>query len=149
MEIDARPAVVFKQIYDGQNSYSSMAGVEVPPLTKFGMGALSRYDQPGYKISAIADKKKQRGFRIVDPDGFTTDFYIDGSSGRVMSFLIYYQGFTFGTDNSKFKEIDGVVVPWNFSQRFEMPQGAFFAEYSVKEVKLNQTLGEDAFAIPR
>jgi hypothetical protein len=30
-----------------------------------------------------------------------------------------------------------------------MPQGAFFAEYNVKEVKLNQTLGEDAFAIPR
>jgi hypothetical protein len=27
--------------------------------------------------------------------------------------------------------------------------GAFFAEFSVKEVKLNQQLGEDAFAIPR
>ena len=25
----------------------------------------------------------------------------------------------------------------------------FFAEFSVKEVKLNQQLGEDAFAIPR
>ena len=37
MEIDARPAVVFRQIFDGQNSYSSMPGVEVPPLTKFGM----------------------------------------------------------------------------------------------------------------
>jgi hypothetical protein len=149
MEIDARPAVVFKQIFDGQNSYSSMPGVEVPPLTKFGMGALSHYDQPGYKVSAIADKKKQRGFRIVDADGYTTDFYIDPTTGRVMSFLIYYQGYTFGTENSKFKEIDGVLVPWSFSQRFEMPQGAFFAEYSVKEVKLNQTLAEDAFAIPR
>jgi len=30
-----------------------------------------------------------------------------------------------------------------------MPQGAFFAEYTVKEVKLNQTLAEDAFTIPR
>ena len=149
MEIDARPAVVFKQIYDGQNSYSSMPGVEVPPLTKFGMGALSHYDQPGYKVSAIADKKKHRGFRIVDADGYTTDFYLDPTTGRVMSFLIYYQGYTFGTENNKFKEIDGVLVPWTFSQRFEMPQGAFFAEYSVKEVKLNQTLGEDAFAIPR
>src|SRR5689334_7269021 len=84
MEIDARPAVVFKQIYDGQNSYSSMPGVEVPPLTKFGMGALSHYDQPGYKVSAIADKKKQRGFRIVDADGYTTDFYLDPTTGRVM-----------------------------------------------------------------
>jgi hypothetical protein len=148
MEIDARPAVVFKQIYDGQNSFSSMPGVEVPPLTKFGMGALVRYDQPGYKITAIADKKKQRGFKIVDPDGYTTDFYIDPINGRVTSFLMYYQGYTFGTENNKFKEIDGVLVAEKFSQRFEMPQGAFFAEYSVKEAKLNQTLAEDAFTIP-
>ena len=148
MEIDARPAIVFKQIYDGEQSFSSMPGVEVPPLTKFGLGALRRYDQPGYKITAIADKKKQRGFRIVDPEGNTTDFYIDPSNGRVMSFLLYYNGYTFGTDNSKFKEVEGVLVPFSFSQRFEMPQGAFFAEYSVKEVKLNQTLAEDAFAIP-
>jgi hypothetical protein len=148
MEIDARPAVVFKQIYNGEQSYSSMPGVEVPPLTKFGLGALVRYDQPGFKITAIADKKKQRGFRLIDPDGYTTDFYIDPKTGRVMSFLIYYNGFTFGTDNSKFKEVEGVLVPFSFSQRFEMPQGAFFAEYSVKEVKLNQLLAEDAFVIP-
>lgn len=148
MEIDARPIVVFKQIYDGQQSYSSLPNVQVPPLTKFGLGALSRFDQPGYKITAIADKKKQRGFRIEDPDGFTTDFYIDPTNGRLMSFLIYYQGYTFGTENKKFKEIDGVLVPVSFSQRFEMPQGAFFAEYSVKEAKINQQLADDAFAIP-
>jgi hypothetical protein len=149
MEIDARPAVVFKEIFDGQHSYSSMPNVELPPLTKFGLGALVRYDQPGFKVSAIADKKKQRGFRIVDPDGYTTDFYIDASNGRVMSFLMYYNGYTFGTDHTKFKEIEGVLVPFNFTQRFEMPQGAFFAEYTVKEVKLNQTLAEDVFVIPR
>ena len=148
MEIDARPAIVFKQIFDGQNSYSSMPNVQLPPLTKFGLGALSRYDQPGYKVTTIADKKKQRGFRIEDPEGFTTDFYIDATNGRLMSFLIYYQGFTFGTENNKFKEIEGVLVPFSFSQRFEMPQGAFFAEYSVKEAKLNQTLAADAFEIP-
>jgi len=149
MEIDARPIVTFKQIYDGQQSYSSLPGVELPPLTKFGLGLLNKFDQPGYTVSAIPDKKKLRGFRIVDGEGNTTDFYIDANNGRVMTFLIYYRGFTLGTENKKFKEIDGVLVPSSFSQRFELPQGAFFAEYSVKEVKLNQTLGEDAFAIPR
>jgi hypothetical protein len=29
-----------------------------------------------------------------------------------------------------------------------MPQGAFFADYSVKDVKLNQPIGDDVFAIP-
>src|SRR5215213_2553491 len=149
MEIDARPAIVFKQIYDGQTSYSSMPNVEVPPLTKFGLGALARFDQPGYQITALPDKKKQRAFRIVDPDGYTTDFYVDPKTGRVMTFLIYHSGGTLGTENSKFKEVEGVLVPFAFSQKFEMPMGAFFAEFSVKEVKLNQQLPDDAFAIPR
>lgn len=149
MEIDARPAIVFKQIYDGQQGYSSMPNVEMPPLTKFGLGALARFDQQGYQITAIADKKKQRGFRLVDPDGYTTDYYLDPKTGRVMSFFIYYAGVTLGTENSKFKEVEGILVPFSFSQKFEMPMGAFFAEFNVKEVKINQQLPEDAFAIPR
>lgn len=149
MEIDARPAIVFKQIYDGQQSYSSMPNVEMPPLTKFGLGALAKFDQTGYQISAIPDKKKQRGFRLTDPDGYITDYYLDSKTARVMSFFLYYNGVTLGTEHSKFKEVEGVLVPFSFSQKFEMPMGAFFAEFSVKEVKLNQTLGDDAFAIPR
>ena len=149
MEIDARPAITFKQIYDGEQTYSSMPNVAMPPLTKFGWGALARFDQPGFQITAIADKKKQRGFRIEDPDGYTTDYYLDPKTGRVTTFLIYYNGITLGTETTKFKEIDGVLVPSSFSQKFEMPMGAFFAEFSVKEVKLNQQLGADAFAIPK
>lgn len=149
MEIDARPAIVFKQIYDGEQSFSSMPNVQMPPLTKFGLGALARFDQAGYKIEAIPDKKKQRGFRLIDPEGYTTDYYVDPKTGRVMSFFIYYAGVTLGTENSKFKEVEGVLVPTSFSQKFEMTMGAFFAEFSVKEVKLNQQLPDDAFAIPR
>jgi len=65
IEISAPPALSFKQIYDGQRSYSSIPGVELPPLTKFGMNLLIKFDQPGYTVSAIPDKKKQRGFRIA------------------------------------------------------------------------------------
>ena len=149
MEIDARPAIVFKQIFDGEQSYSSLPNVSMPPLTRFGLGALARFDQPGFQIEAIADKKKQRGFRLIDPDGYTTDFYLDPKTGRVMSFFIYYAGLTLGTENSKFKDVEGVLVPFSFAQKFEMTMGAFFAEFNVKEAKLNQTLAEDAFAIPR
>ena len=149
MEIDARPVIFFKQIFDGEQSYSSMPNVQMPPMTKFGLGALARFDQSGYKITALPNKKKQRAFRIVDPEGYTTDFYIDSVNGRVMSFTIFYEGFTLGTEHSKFKEIEGVVVPSSFSQKFEMPMGAFFAEFNAKEVKLNQPLADDAFAIPR
>ena len=148
LDIDARPAVSFKQIYDGQRSYSSLPGVDLPPASKFGLSLLAKFDQPGYTVSALPDKKKQRGFRIVDSEGNTTDFYIDTVTGRVMTFLIPYNGYTFGTENKKFKEIDGVLVPLEFTQRLEMPQGAFFAEYKVKDAKLNNPVGDDVFAMP-
>jgi hypothetical protein len=65
-----------------------------------------------------------------------------------MSFLIPYGNYTFGTENKKFKDIEGVLVPSSFTQRLEMPQGAFFADFNVKDIKLNQTFGDDVFAIP-
>src|SRR6267378_661197 len=148
LEIDARPAVSFKTIYDGQRSYSSLPGVELPPASKFGLPLLAKFDQPGYVVTAIPDEKKLRGFSIADADGKLTNFYIDTTTGRVIKFLIPYNGYKFGTENKKMKEVDGVLVAFEFTQRLEMPQGAFFAEYKVKDVKLNQPIGDDVFAMP-
>lgn len=148
MEVDARPAVSFKMIYDGQRTYSSLPNVDMPPPTKFGMGMLVKFDQDGYAVTAIPDKKKHRGFRITDSEGNVTDFYVDPASGRIMSFMIPYSGYTFGTENKKLKDFEGVLVATSFTQRLEMPQGAFFADYSVKDIKLNQHIGDDVFAIP-
>jgi hypothetical protein len=120
----------------------------MPPASKFGLVLLGKFDQPGYTVSALPDKKKQRAFRITDADGNTTDFFVDPANGRVMEFLIPFGGYTFGTMHKKFKEVDGVLVPVSFTQRLEMAAGAFFADYSAKDVKLNSPLGEDVFAIP-
>ena len=148
MRLDVEsPAFKFKQIFDGQQSYSSLPGVQTPPADKFGLNVLARYDQPGYTLSALPNDKKLRGFRIADAEGNTTDFYIDPTNARVVKYVSPYMGYTFGTENSKFKEIDGVLIPFSFSQRLEMPMGAFFAEYKVKEAKLNQPLNDDVFAI--
>jgi len=147
IDINAQPVFTFKQIYDGQQSYSSMPGVSMPPANKFGLMVLTRYDQPGYTVSALPNDKKLRGFRIVDGDGNTTDFFIDPTTSRVMKYLTPYNGYMFGTENAKFKEVDGVLIPMSFTQRLEMPQGAFFAEYKVKDAKLNTPIGNDVFAI--
>ena len=147
LEVDARPAITFKQIFDGQRAYSSMPGVDLPPANAIYI--LSNFDQAGYTVSAIPDKKKLRGFRIADSNGTAIDYYIDMGTGRVMSFLIPYGNYTFGTENKKFKDVEGVIVPVSFTQRLEMPQGAFFADFNAKEVKLNQTFGDDVFSIPQ
>ena len=147
VDINAQPIAVFKQIYDGQRSFSSIPGVEIPPPSKFGLPVLAKFEQSGYTVSAIPDKKKLRGFRIVDAEGNTTDYYLDPATAYVSEYVIPYQGYTFGSSISKFREVDGVLIPTNFTQRFEMPIGAYFAEYKVKDVKLNQPIGDDVFVI--
>lgn len=82
IDIDARPVFNFKQIYDGQQSYSSIPGVQMPPASKFGLPVLAKFDQPGYTVSALPDKKKLRGFRIADSEGNTTDFFIDPATAQ-------------------------------------------------------------------
>lgn len=148
IDIDARPAVSFKNVYNGQQTYSSMPGVSLPPMSKFGPAVLARIDQPGYTVTALPDKKKQRAFRVADPDGNATDFYVDATTGHIISFLMVFKGYNYGTEIKKAKELEGVLIPYSFTQRIELRQGAFFAEYTVKDVKLNQPLGEDVFAIP-
>lgn len=147
IDIDASPVFKFKQVFDGQQSYTSMPGVSMPPASKFGLPVLAKYDQPGYTVSALPNEKKLRGFRIVDSEGNTTDFFIDPATARVLKYLTPYNGYTFGTENSKFTEVEGVLIPVSFTQRLEMPQGAFFAEYKVKDVKLNQPIGDDVFVM--
>lgn len=142
------PAFNFRQIYDGEQSFSSIRGMSLPPPSKFGITLLNKFEQPGYTVTALPDKNKQRGFRITDGEGNATDFYVDAATGRVVTYLIPYEGYTFGVEHTSLKEYEGVLVPYAFTQRLETPQGAFFAEYKVKTVKINEPLGDDVFAIP-
>jgi hypothetical protein len=142
------PAFNYRQISDGQQTYSSVRGMELPPPNKFGLNVLMKYDQPGFTVSALPDDKKHRAFRITDAEGHATDYYVDSETGRVLTYLIPYNGYTFGVENKTLKEINGVLVPYSFTQRLETPQGAFFAEYKAKDVKLDQEIADDVFEIP-
>ena len=147
VDINAQPAFVFKDIYDGVRSVSSIPGIEIPPPSKFGLPVLAKFEQPGYTVSAIPDKKKLRGFRIVDADGNTTNFYLDPTTARISEYTIPYGDYTVGSSITKFAEVEGVLIPVNFTQRFELPAGAYFAEYKAKSVKVNQPIGDDVFMI--
>lgn len=148
IELDARPIILFKQIYDGQRSYSSIPGLQLGPPKSFGLTLLGKFEQPSYTVSALPDKKKLRGFSITDPDGHVTEFYIDPATGRVMLYRIVNKQFTFTSEHNKIQEVDGVLVPYNFTQKLEIPQGTFYLEFKVKEAKINQPIGADVFAIP-
>ena len=64
LEIDARPIIVFKQIYDGQQSYSSMAGVEVPVRGRSGRCADTGRDEALEYRAACHDGHASCGQRL-------------------------------------------------------------------------------------
>ena len=138
----------FQFIFDGEQSYSSMRGMNLPPLTKFGIHVLARFDQPGYDITALPDKKKERAFRITDAEGHSTDYYVEIATGRIRRFEILYNSKAYSFEYTGFRELDGVLVPTSFAQKLNTAQGDYIAEFKVKEVKLNQDLPADAFKIP-
>lgn len=148
LEVQVPGAPLIRQIYDGQQAYSSIPRAEIPPPSKFGFYVLSYYDRPGYVVSALPDKKKQRAFRITDPEGNATDFYIDAATGRVMGCVYKYRNISFGEENKGFKEFDGLVVPSSISRKLELAGNAYYVELKAKDVKVNQTLDADVFAIP-
>lgn len=142
------PLFSFQFIYDGEQSYSSMRAMQLPPLTKFGIHVLARFDQPGYTVAALPDTKKERAFRITDTEGHSTDYYVEPTTGRVRRFEIVYNGKSYSFEYTGFRVLDGVLLPTSFAQKLNTTQGDYIAEFKVKEVKLNQDLPADAFKIP-
>jgi hypothetical protein len=142
------PLFQLESIFDGERSYSSMPRVELPPMNKLGLIALAHYDQPGFQITALPDKKKERAFRISDADGNTTDFYVDAATGRLNRYEVPYKGLVFSVEHTKVQEYEGVLVPVNSVWKIDMQGGAAYAEFKAKEIKLNQPLPDDVFTIP-
>jgi hypothetical protein len=136
-----------QQVDDGQQNYSSIASMR-SPSGKLGNNMLAKLGQPGYVVTAVPDNQKEAAFRVTDAEGGATDFYVDAASGRVVRYVMHGKGPALSVENKESKQVEGVLVAYNFVQRLETPQGAFLAEFKVKEAKLNQPVGEEMFAIP-
>jgi|GEM_PF-2976254 len=138
----------FTQIHDGQQTWNSFQGVDIPPTSKFGLVAFQHFGESGFTVSALPDKNKMRAFSFSDAEGNTTNFYLDSKTGRIKSYEIPYNGYTFGADVDELKEYEGVLVPTKFVQRLDTPYGAFYAEFKTKEVKINTEVPASWFEIP-
>lgn len=142
------PDLKYREIYDGKKAYGSVSAGAVAPPTKFGLGVLTRFDQSGYSVTALPDKKNQRGFRITDSESNSTDFYADQTTGRIAECSFDYNGIKFLIEYKSFKEVEGVLVPVSFLRKLGLPRVDIFMEFKVKEAKVNQPVADDVFIIP-
>ena len=149
-DIKAPPIFNFKQIYDGEETYSSMRGVNLPPLNRLGFTLLIKIDEKGYVVAALPEKfKKKRGFRITSPEGYYTDFLIDEKTNLVKEYeaSFDYNGTTVSTAVAidSYKDIGGVLINEKFSQRIEMGQITSYANFKAKDILLDTELPAGSF----
>lgn len=142
-----------KQVYDGQQSYSSIEGFALPPITSLGFPVLARLGDRGYVVTALGNTvKKKKGFRITTPEGFYTDFFVDEKTNQVKGYESSYdvngRVVTTSVEVDGVQTVDGIVVPTKYSQRFDLDKLTAYANFNTKTVLVNSTIEDSAFAIP-
>lgn len=144
------PFQPLKQVFDGQDTHSSIRGFTLPPVTSLGFPLLPRYGDAGYSVSALAEKKK-RGFRMTSPEGFYTDFYLDEKTSQIKSYESSYEVngriVTTSVEIDKFRIVDGIVIPERYAQRFDLGQMTAYANFKTKEILINTEIADDVFAL--
>ena len=146
------PFVQFKQIYDGEQTYSSAGEVNLPPINRLGLPLLPRIGEKDFVVSALPDtKKKKTGFRITSPEGFYTDFFVDEKTGIVKAYEASYQvgtrTVTTAVEIDKLREVEGVKVPEKYAQRFETGGLTIYASFKAKDILVNSIINDDVFVM--
>jgi hypothetical protein len=143
------PFVQFVQSFDGTETYSSVGNFRLPPINRLGFQLLQKNGVDKFKTEALPEGKK-RGFRLVSPEGFATDFFLDEKTGQVKSYSSTYQfnnrSATTVVENDKFRDVSGVLLPERYAQRFESGGQIFYTDFKVKEILVDSEVADDIFA---
>lgn len=147
------PFTPFQQIFDGQQTSSSVrGGFTLPPINRLGLPILQKIGESGFAVSALPDgKKKRKGFRVTSPEGFYTDFYLDEKTNQVKGYDSSYEingrNVTTSVEIDKYRTVEGVVVPERYAQRFDTEQITIYAAFKAKEILVNTEVGDDIFVL--
>lgn len=149
----ANPFQPLKQIYDGTQTTSSVrGGFTLPPINRLGFPMLQQFGRQGFVITPLPeDKKKRKGFRMTSPEGYSTDFYLDEKTNRIKgydaSYAINQRGVTTSVEIEKLRDVEGVLVPEKYAQRFDTEQITIYANFKAKEILVNSEVPDAYFKI--
>lgn len=146
------PFQPLKQVYDGQQTSSSITGFNFPPLNRLGLPLLQRIDEKEFVVSALSEKnKKKKGFRITSPEGYYTDFFVDDKTGQIKGYESSYnfndREVTTSVEIDKSRTVEGVIIPEKYSQRFDLGQMTVYANFKAKDILVNSPVADSLFQI--
>lgn len=143
------PFMQLKQIYDGQQTYSSIPNFSLPPLNRLGLPLLPKIEEKGFTVSSLPEKNKKLGFRITSPEGYFTDFFLDEKTAQVKSYGAKYdyngREITTSVEIDKLRNVEGVLIAERYAQRFEVGQNTIYTNFKAKEISVNTPVADDVF----
>lgn len=148
----ANPFQPFKQTYDGTQTSSSLrGGFSLPPINRLGLPLLQQLGKQGFIITSLPEtKKKRKGFRMTSPEGYATDFYLDEKTGQIKGYDATYElngrTVTTSVEVDKYRDVEGVLVPEKYAQRFDMEQLTVYASFKAKEITVNTEVPDGVFS---
>lgn len=148
----SNPFQPFKQIFDGEQTFSSINNFNLPPINRLGFPLLQRVEEKNFTTSALPEKNKNKsGFRITSPEGYYTDFFIDDKTGLVKSYESSYEirgrNITTSVEINKVRDVEGVKIPERYAQRFDLGQLTIYADFKAKEILVNSSVADDVFVM--
>jgi hypothetical protein len=153
-DLDGGLVFNFKQIFDGEEAFTSMDGVNVAPINLTGLPLLTKIEESGFVVSELPDKLKnqKKGFRVTSPQGYYTDFIIDEKTSLVKEYGGKYEvngrpGST-SVEIQKYREVEGVMLPEKYLQRIESGQFSSYGDFKAKEILVNIPVDAGLFAKP-
>lgn len=148
------PFQPLKQVYDGQQTSSSIKDFTFPPINRLGLPLLQKLGEKDFTVSALPELlKKKKGFRITSPEGYYTDFFIDDKTGQVKGYESSYdingRSVTTSVEIDKFRTVEGVIIPERYSQRFDLGQLTAYADFKAKTILVNSEVKDEIFTISK
>lgn len=145
------PFQPFKQIFDGQQTFSSVNNFYLPPINRLGLPLLPKIETEGYTVSALSGKTKKKGFRITSPEGYYTDFTIDEKTKQVKGYEASYEingrTITTSVEIDKSREVAGIIVPERYAQRFDLGQLTIYSNFKAKDILVDSEVANDIFVM--
>ena len=143
-----------KQVYNGEQTNSSINGFYFPPLNRIGLALLTKVGEKDFVVSALPDKSKSKNaFRITSPEGYYTDFYLNEKTGQVKgyksSFDVNGRTVTTAVDFDKMRNVENVILPEQYSQRFELTNLSIYVSFKAKEILVNTPVADDIFSMTK
>jgi hypothetical protein len=147
----SNPVTPFKQVYDGRDTFSSVDNFYLPPINRLGLPLLQKIGTDGFTVSPLPEKSKKKGFRITSPEGYYTDFFIDEKTNQIKSYEASYdyngRKITTSVDIEKTRDVNGIIVPERYAQRFDLGQLTVYANFKAKEILVDTEVADDVFTM--